>query len=278
MITLPRWVAALLVLLGGCERFRRGPAATPDAAAPRVAQVVSLPPTEDRWTLSASLMSGTVSERAVVLVHQHGSHRGEWAPLIARLQRPPALTTLALDLRGHGASTRGPLGDRVTWESFGTDPAQWSGVTSDVNAALRYLTLGAVRRVVIVGAGLGATAAIAAGARTTMVDAVVMVSPGLAYQGLDARAPLSTFVAEPSRPRRVLLLGGADDEPAAEAVPALASLAVGRAEAVRFPGERRHGVSLLNADPARWERVETFVREALDARRAAAPAADSGVR
>lgn len=258
----------MLLVLGACDRFRRTPAPAADAGAVRLPQTVTLPATEDRWTLSATLLNGTLPDRAVVLVHQLGSSRSEWAPLVQRLQRAPAVTTLAIDLRGHGASTRGPQGEQTTWESFGTDAAQWAGVVSDVDAALRFLSLGQFRRVALVGSSIGASACIAAASRSAMVDAVVMISPGLRYHGLDARGPLSVFIADPSRPRRVLLLGGDSDEPAAEALPALASLGVGRVDSALYGGERHHGVSLCNADPARWDRVEAFVREALDARRA----------
>jgi hypothetical protein len=51
--------------------------------------------------------TGDPEAPAVVLVHQARSDRSEWASFVSELRaRAPGLTVLALDLRGHGASTR----------------------------------------------------------------------------------------------------------------------------------------------------------------------------
>lgn len=268
MIRSVRWALAALMLLGGCERFRRRPAPSADAGTLRLPQPVSIAVREDGWTLSGSLVNGEAPGRAALLVHQLGSHRAEWAPLVQRLRRPPAITVLSIDLRGHGESTRGPLGDRTRWESFGTDAAKWPGVVRDVEASLRFLGQGQFERVVLVGSSIGASACISAAARSRVVRGVVMISPGLDYHGIDVRAPLAAFLVDPTR--RVLALGGDSDAPAAEAIPALARLGAGRVASELLGAERHHGVSLCNADPARWDRVERFIREALDARGAPA--------
>lgn len=277
MNLLPRWAAVVCLLTVGCERLRRG-GANADAGSRPAPQVVALETADGAWSLGATRVNGEVPGCAVVLVHQLGSHRGEWAPLVARLQRTPAVSTLALDLRGHGASVRGPQRARVHWSALGTDPEAWANTAADVDAALRFLALGGVHRVVLVGAGLGATAAILAASRSTQVEAVAMISPGLAYQGIAIEAPFGTFLAEPAGPRRVLLLGGASDEAAAEAVPVLARRAGARGLAMVFGGERHRGAALLNAEPARWDRVETFVRAALGATRTAPAVGDAGRR
>lgn len=261
-----RCTAALLATLGACDRFSRSVPAVGDAGARPSAQAVTLPPTGDRWTLQATLVNGALPDRAVVLVHQLGSQRGEWAPLVYRLRRAPAVTTLAVDLRGHGESVRGPLGDTVRWSDFGTDPRAWAGVTRDVDAALAFLAQGQFRRVVLVGAGLGAAACLSAAARSEVVDGLLMISPGLGDHGLDVRGPMSSLAQPGARARRVLMLGGAMDPPAAEAIPALAGLGGAGVETALYAGEPRHGVSLCNSDPTRWDRAEAFVREVLDAR------------
>lgn len=271
-------LALLVPLSAGCDLFRRDP---PPRAVPRSAlpTAVSLPPTPDGWALVGTLSQGSVSDRAVILVHQLASDRREWEPLLHRLRAPPAVTTLALDLRGHGDSVRGPLGDGVSWTRFGTDPAAWSGVVTDVDVAVRHLTQQGVRRFVLVGSSLGASACVGVASTRSEVGALVLLSPGLRYHGINVREPFGAFLRTADVGRRALVLGAAGDAPAAEAVPVLASLGVGRVEAELFPGERRHGVSLCNARPTRWDRVEAFVREALELRRAtppAAPARDGG--
>lgn len=258
-------LALLWPLLGGCDRFRaQPPPPRPRALLPTA---VTLAPTEDGWTLAATLTEGDQRDRAVVLVHQLASDRREWEPLLHRLRAPPAVTTLAVDLRGHGESLRGPMGEGVQWTRFGTDPAAWGGVVKDVQAAVSYLQQQGVSRVVLVGSSLGASACVGATAGAGRVDGLVLLSPGLSYHGLEVRPGFVSYLRAAGPSRRALILGSAGDPPAAEAVPALASLGAGRVESELFAGERRHGVSLCNARPARWDRVEAFVRDALDARR-----------
>lgn len=265
-------LALLWPLMGGCDRFRaQPPPPRPRAVLPTA---VSLPATTDGWVLAATLTEGEQRDRAVVLVHQLASDRREWEPLLHRLRAAPAVTTLAVDLRGHGDSLRGPMGEGVQWTRFGTDSAAWGGVVRDVQAAVSYLAQLGVSRVVLVGSSLGASACVGATVGEGRVDGLVLLSPGLNYHGLEVRPGFAAFLRAPSATRRALILGTAGDPPAAEAVPALTALGGGKVESELFAGERRHGVSLCNAHPARWDRVESFVRTSLDLRRPqTAPAA-----
>lgn len=271
-------LALLWPLMGGCDRFRaQPPPPRPRAVLPTA---VTLPPTADGWVLGATLTEGEHRDRGVILVHQLASDRREWEPLLHRLRAAPAVTTLAIDLRGHGESLRGPMGEGVQWTRFGADSAAWGGVVRDVQAAVAYLAQLGVSRVVLVGSSLGASACVGATAGADRIDGLVMLSPGLSYHGLEVRPTFAAYLRGGGASRRALVLGASGDPPAAEAVPALAALGGGRVEAELFTGERRHGVSLCNARPARWDRVESFVRNALDARRpqGASTAAPDGGR
>lgn len=254
----------LLATLHSTCRSKRGDDAGSDAqvAARPVSQAVTLNDNEtDGWKIVGTLTTGAANQTgAVLFVHQLGSNRAEWAPLVARLQQGVAVTTLAIDLRGHGASTRrGASTEEQTWESFGTDRERWESTTHDVTAALRYLRAGGATDVVIIGSSIGASAAIQAAAET-QAAAVVMLSPGLGYHGFDTRPAMQQY-ARSGRP--VLLLAGDQDEPAAEAVPVLASMAGTNATYEVFGASREHGVSLCNAVPARWDRIEAWVRGVL---------------
>ena len=255
-------------LVGGCDLFTRDPPQRPPARSVNPAQTV-LPATDDGWSLAATFTQGDAVDRAVILAHQLASDRREWEPLLHRLRAPPAVTTLTVDLRGHGESVRGPLGDPVSWTSFGTDGAAWSGVVRDIEGAVRHLSRQGVRRVVLVGSSLGASACVRVGATRADVAAMVLISPGLRYHGIEVRDAFGAFIRGGERARRVMILGAAEDAPVAEAIPALSAAGVGRVEAETFAGERRHGVSLCNAHPERWDRVEAFIREVLELRRLA---------
>ncbi|MEZ4407698.1 MAG: alpha/beta hydrolase [Polyangiales bacterium] len=265
-------VLAVVTALGavtGCSWWRSRSAADAGAADGAVSGPVdvTLSPTRDGWTLAATVATGEASSQgaAVLLVHQLGSSRGEWSALMDRLARPPSITAMAIDLRGHGESTLGPSG-RATWERFRPTPAAWAATATDVAAGVDYLKVsGGAQRVVIVGSSLGSTAAVMAAAEDPSVAAVVMISPGLEYRGVDPRPAFTRFagVFAGASARPALLLAADQDLAAAEAVPALASMAGPATEHEVIGGTRAHGVSLLDEDPRRWDRVEAFIRRAL---------------
>ena len=270
-------VLAVVTALGavtGCRWWRARTATdagTADGASAGPVDV-TLSPTRDGWTLAATVATGEASSQgaAVLLVHQLGSSRGEWGALMERLARSPSITAMAIDLRGHGGSTQGPSG-RATWERFRPAPSAWAATATDVTAGVEYLKAsGGAQRVVIVGSSLGSTAAAMAAAEDPAVAGLVMVSPGLGYRGVDPRPAFTRYagVFAGAAARPALLLAADQDLAAAEAVPALASMAGPTTEHEVIGGTRAHGVSLLDEDPRRWDRVEGFIRRALGLPRA----------
>src|SRR5690606_35607251 len=82
-------------------------------------------PTGDGVTITGTLQPAARPDAPlVILVHQLGGTRAEWAPLLERLHARAAVATLAIDLRGHGASTAGPDGQTIAWREL--DNAQWA--------------------------------------------------------------------------------------------------------------------------------------------------------
>lgn len=278
------------LLLAACHR----PDKTADAAParPRAARAqavtLRLPPAIDNWQPTVTVVAGARPDLAVVLVHQLGSRRGEWQPLIDRLARgSDAITTLALDLRGHGDSVRGPHEEAVSWESFGTDPARWMGAAYDVLAAVAYLRTQGASRIVLVGSSIGATAVILAATGTVPpgdpplgdppdVQGLALLSPGLAYRGVDIREPMDRWL---SQRRPLLLLAAALDGPSAEAASVLAPARAPHLRREIFAGAAGHGVALCNASPDRWALLETWIRQTLEPLpdAALAPASDAAV-
>ncbi len=270
----PAFAVALLLLSAACHRRDDAGDAAADSARPSrpVPVSIQLPPTVDRWRPWATVAAGARPDLAVVLVHQLGSNRREWQPLVARLQQRDAITTLALDLRGHGDSVRGPRDERVSWESFGTDPERWMAAAYDVLAAVTYLRSQGAVRVVIVGSSMGASAALLAatgtlppGAPTLLdppeVNGLALLSPGLAYRGVDIREPMETWL---TRRRPLLLFAGERDGTSADAVSVLAPVQGQGLDRAVFPGASEHGVALCNAVPDRWVRLERWIRQTLD--------------
>ncbi|HHH29772.1 MAG TPA: alpha/beta fold hydrolase [Polyangiaceae bacterium] len=190
----------------------------------------------------------------VVLVHQLSTTRAEWEPLLRRLGAAPALTTFAIDMRGHGESvTR--RGRQIAWADFET--ADWERVADDIIAALGHLRSErglTPSRVVLVGSSIGSSAVILAGAREETVDAVVALSPGRAYRGVDTMGPMPGYRGH----RAFLAVASRGEMESATTATAMATMA--GSEALLVDGDR-HGVGMFESAPESLDAVARFIRE-----------------
>ncbi|MGE0792492.1 MAG: alpha/beta hydrolase [Sandaracinaceae bacterium] len=186
----------------------------------------------------------------VVLVHQLSSDRAEWAPLLERLASVP-VDAYAMDMRGHGASTH--QGDHeIHWDAFA--PADWQPIGSDVREAIEALREDglAPSHVVVIGSSIGSSAAIQATARDD-VDAVVALSPGRAYHGVDALGPLANIGDRP-----LLAIAARGEPESAETAQQMAAIVPRGVE--RLVDGRQHGVSMFAEDPRLLDEIVSFVR------------------
>jgi pimeloyl-ACP methyl ester carboxylesterase len=186
----------------------------------------------------------------VILVHQLSSTRDEWGRLLAKLVGRYEI--IAIDVRGHGGSTRGPRGP-LQWERFGPD--DWDAAVADVDAAQRWLGERgfAAADCVLVGASIGGSLAVRHAAAHPPAG-LVWLSPGLAYQGLD----IGDAAARLRAPRLVVY---SEEDGAREAVEQLDELWGGTLEAIQVAGTG-HGVALIDEEPAILDLVVRFVESA----------------
>lgn len=220
-------------------------------------------PTADGVTITGTLQPAARPDAPlVILVHQLGGTRAEWAALVERLHARPAVATLAIDLRGHGASTEGPDGQPLAWREL--DNAQWAQTAEDVAAAVRFVADEASgitpARIAVIGSSIGSSAAISAAARTTDIDAVAALSPGRAYRGFDAITPATQLGGRP-----FLAVTAREEIDSVETAQAMARITA--SEPVIVEGGT-HGVAMLTESPELLARVEAFLRQALGAERA----------
>ena len=152
------------------------------AAAPRPPEIVSFK-TKDGWTLAADRRPGRKDGVVVVLAHGVGSSRGEWTRLAERLQAA-GVGTLAVDLRGHHDSLKGPkgAGDYATFDATG----EWPKAAEDLSAAARWLKARGVgeSRIAFGGASIGANLAALAAAKNPKAPFLLLFSPGPDYRGV----------------------------------------------------------------------------------------------
>ncbi|MBI3565216.1 MAG: alpha/beta fold hydrolase [Elusimicrobia bacterium] len=163
------------------------------APAPKTPRVVTLK-TADGWTLTADERPAAKGGAWVVLAHGVGSSRGEWERLAVRLQAA-GVGTLALDLRGHHDSLKGPkgAGDFRTFDATG----EWPRAVEDLLAGARYLEAHGVPegRIGFGGASIGANLAARAATHSPKTPFLVLLSAGPDYRGvpLAMRAGVKTL-------------------------------------------------------------------------------------
>jgi pimeloyl-ACP methyl ester carboxylesterase len=236
------------------EPAHEDPARHPAPAEPPAPVDVSFS-TSDGVRIGATLRPPiSAGEPIVILVHQVGSTRAEWAPLIERLDRVPRIASLSIDLRGHGESTQGPDGE-LTHGALTHE--QWAATQEDVLAAVAFLRGDpaiAPSLVLVVGSSIGSTAAIAAASREPAINGVAALSPGRAYHGFDAITPGLGLAG-----RAFFAAVAADEVDGVETARALARITSTEAEIV--PGSA-HGVSLFTQGEV-LDHLEAFVRQTL---------------
>ncbi len=209
------------------------PPSRPDAAS----QAVTFR-TEDGVTISAELRVPPARPApAVILVHMLTRTRADWAAAADRLT-DAGLVTLAIDLRGHGASGVAAVPP--------SDPEDMSASVLDVTAARQFL---AGRpdicsgRFGIAGAQVGANLAILVAAADRTVASIALLSPGMEYRRLRPDAAMKKFNERPA-----LILASAEDAYAARSARELATLGSGTRD-FRVLNGAGHGTMMLERQP-----------------------------
>lgn len=214
---------------------------TPDAAGRKVAFT-----TQDGWTISALYRPARGRGAVLILAHGVGSSKGEWA-IFARELAAKGVGTLALDLRGHAESKRGPQGPRDA-SDFDVS-GEWPRAVRDLHAAADWLEARGVaeERIALGGASIGANLASLAAASRPKTPFLLLLSAGPDYRGVELRGP-----------RTRTLAGASPGDPYSDQV--LKPLAaVPGVETFEAPSG--HGVQMF-ADPATLDKVVDWIAAA----------------
>lgn len=167
---------------------------------------------------------------AVMLLHMLGSSRADWVNFAETLA-DNCYAALAVDMRGHG-------------ETGGE--ADWTKALEDLQRGLQYLE-GRPEingtKTAIVGASIGANMALRTAAVQPEVQTVVLLSPGLDYQGVTTEDALAQYGNRP-----ILIVASEEDSYAADSSQTLASQAQGLTK-VQIYQSAGHGTAMLNNEP-----------------------------
>ena len=171
----------------------------------------------------------------VILLHMYRSNRTAFKPLITPLHEA-GFAVLAIDLRGHGESATEKTRARV----MAAETAVFKEMYEDVRAAYDWL---AKRedidrsRFALVGASIGCSIALDYAVEDKSVDAIVCLSPGTDYLGLDSKEDIRRIKG------RKIWLVGANNPKEKQAVETLKTLRPG-AEAQVIPSDH-HGTHMF---------------------------------
>jgi pimeloyl-ACP methyl ester carboxylesterase len=117
---------------------------------------------------------------------QDGSSN-DWEFFANRLRRS-GFTTLAIDLRGHGASrlNKGQLSQE-----------DYAAMKNDVQAGVDWLAKKGMDQIFVIGAALGANLALQVAAEDERVDKMVLLSPGHNIKGIRVDGLLASYGERP---------------------------------------------------------------------------------
>jgi dienelactone hydrolase len=216
----------LVTLLGAC------------GDRPRLEDYAQTVVTTDGVSLPAHLYRPALAQPpGLILVHRQGGGAPHWEPLAVRAQQSGYLV-LALNLRGHD-----PQGQTMDFKRF--TAVDWEKCLLDIDAGKKsLLDAGAdPENLFIAGEGLGASLALQFAVGDPQIQGLVMISPGLEYQGIDAEPLLLQLSHRPT-----LLVWAESDAYAAASGGTLKRVAPGHVEVHTYPGTA-HGTDLFATSP-----------------------------
>ena len=124
----------------------------------------------------------TQARSAVLLLHMMPADRHSWEAMQTALF-DLGISSLAIDLRGHGESTIRE-GGRIDYRNFSLAESRDS--MEDVRSAIQWLGTRGIPsdQVAVMGASIGANLALGIAVEQKEIPAVVLLSPGEVYSGI----------------------------------------------------------------------------------------------
>lgn len=201
----------------------------------------------------------------VVLVHDKGARAAQWEGFARRLQQS-GIASIAFDLRGHGESTA-PEGQPSSFEEFTTH--DWLQTLLDIEAARNALPANGIdpENLALLGAGMGANLATQYAAQDPSIQALVLISPGLEYDGVRIREAFEAYTQRPS-----MLIATKGDTYAAASAQTLKKSASTFCELREYPGGA-HGMDVMESLVSARETVVFWLESILKSPRQNASAA-----
>jgi len=220
---------------------------------------VKLVALDDAVIVGSLYEGGEEAVPGVLLLPMMGRTRADYEGLARELQSK-GIACLAVDLRGHGESVK-MLGENprtLDYKQFGD--SDFKGMLLDVKAAYDFMVEHPnidADHIGIVGASIGANAALIYAAENGGVKALVLLSPGLNYRGLKTDDAVRNL-----QDLKLMLAAAEDDEYSAETVGTLNDGARVTTTLKLYP-TGGHGTTLMSNRPELAADVIKFLQKNL---------------
>lgn len=218
--------------------------------------------TEDGVTIEADYYAPTAKDSpqspVAILIHMYSAKRASWGPLVGDL-RKAGFAVLAYDIRGTGGSKK-PARMKLKQGYKSKDPEHFNKAWKDVEGAKEWLGNQLecdITRIALVGASIGCSISLQYASRDQDVKAVVCLSPGTNYFGVDSLGHIKKCGERP-----ILLIS---PESEYDAVKELMAASGGVAKGKKFAGTRKlHGTKLLTSEDGKKanRRITAFLKKA----------------
>lgn len=191
--------------------------------------------TSDGITIKGSYYNASEENASgVILLHMLTRNRGDWREFARELQ-VSGYGVLAIDMRGHGESD-------LDYREFSPGD-DFKDMVLDVAAAKEYLIDEGISadKIAIIGGSIGANVALNYAAQDTDIKAVVLLSPGLNYRGIETEDAMAAYGERP-----VFLIASEGDPYCANTCEVLYSIAKGEKNLKIYPASA-HGTWIIHA-------------------------------
>ncbi len=189
---------------------------------------------------------------AVILLHMYRSRRSAWDPLVPKLHEA-GFAVLAIDMRGHGESVE-PSSMELVKRVAERDASLFNSMYWDVEASYSFLSgeKGVdMTRVGIVGASVGTSVAIKAASKNPAIDAVVCMTAGENYLGIN-----SVDHIQECREQPVLLMSTEQERKATDKLATLNRWATKKI----YPGGQAHGTRMFGKMKGVEDEIIAFLK------------------
>lgn len=212
--------------------------------------------TQDGVRIMGTYVNADQPRAAALLLHMMPATKESWSAFASRLSEL-GIASLAIDFRGHGASTQGPRGP-LDYRLF--KAAEHQAKRLDVEAGLAWLRKRHPGlRLLAVGASIGANLALRSMADHADVAAVLALSPGLEYRGVRSDEALGNL----RRGQRALLVVSHEDSYSFTSLTKLKGLETQAAIETVVLEAAGHGTAILEHESAFAERAAVWLKNVL---------------